>query len=77
MVMKDAMREFCVRDVVEASAALVATYNDSRPLLAAAVLDVLRPLVAWIDIRLVANRSCALTVLIWHPSPRTALRLAI
>lgn len=60
MAMKDAMRECCVSDVVEAAAALVATYSESRPLLAAAVLEVLRRLVAWIDIHLVANHMCVL-----------------
>lgn len=60
MAMKDAMRECCVSDVVEAAAALVTTYSESRPLLAAAVLEVLRRLVAWIDIHLVANHMCVL-----------------
>ena len=60
MALKDAMRECCVGDVVEAAAALVATYSESRPLLAAAVLEVLWRLVAWIDIHLVANHMCVL-----------------
>lgn len=59
MALKDAMREWCVGDVVEAWYRLVASYSASRPDLAAAVLDVVHRYVGWIDIGLLVNDKCA------------------
>lgn len=59
MTLKDAMREWCVSDVVEAWYRLVASYSGSRPDLAASVLEVVRRYVGWIDIGLLVNDKCA------------------
>ena len=55
MRLKDAMRDHSVGDVAEAWLQLVAQYSGPRPELAAAVLEVVRRYVNWIDIGLVAN----------------------
>ena len=61
MRFKDAMRDHSVGDVAEAWMQLVATYSGPRPELTAAVLDVVRRYVNWIDIGLVANDRWAVT----------------
>ena len=55
MRFKDAMRDHSVGDVAGAWLQLVAAYSGPRPDLAAAVLEVVRRYVNWIDIGLVAN----------------------
>lgn len=60
MALKDAMRESCVGDVVDAWYSLLTSYSGARPELAAAVLEVARRYTGWIDIGLLANDKCAL-----------------
>ncbi|CAK0782799.1 hypothetical protein CVIRNUC_005994 [Coccomyxa viridis] len=55
MEFKDTMRETCLTDLAGIWYNLVATYSESNPDLAEAVLAAVRRYVSWIDIGLVAN----------------------
>ena len=57
--MQDTMRETCLTDLAGIWYNLVATYSESSPDLAEAVLAAVRRFVYWIDIGLVANDRCS------------------
>ena len=57
--MQDTMRETCLTDLAGIWYNLVATYSESNPDLAEAVLAAVRRYVSWIDIGLVANDRCS------------------
>ena len=52
---------------------LVATYSESNPELAEAVLAAVKRYVSWIDIGLVANDRCAIDDLYHAPAPPASL----
>ena len=56
---QDTMRETCMTDLAGIWYNLVATYSESNPELAEAVLAAVKRYVSWIDIGLVANDRCA------------------
>ena len=57
--MQDTMRETCLTNLAGIWYNLVATYSESNPDLAEAVLAAVRRYVSWIDIGLVANERCS------------------
>ncbi len=70
LLVQDTMRETCMTDLAGIWYNLVATYSESNPELAEAVLAAVRRYVSWIDIGLVANDRCALVrlLLFWTSS---------
>ena len=54
-MVQDIMRETCLTDLAGIWYKLVATYSESSPDLAEAVLAAVKRYVSWIDIGLVAN----------------------
>lgn len=57
-MVQDVMRETCLTDLAGIWYNLVATYSESSPDLAEAVLAAVKRYVSWIDISLVANDRC-------------------
>eukprot|EP00249_Psilotum_nudum_P020366 c27671_g3_i1 orf=86-3106(+) len=72
---KDAMRQQCVTQIVEACYNLIVSYRGTRPELAAAVLESLQRFVSWIDIGLVANDSFIPLLLEFLGSPGEPIEL--
>ena len=63
------MRETCMTDLAGIWYNLVATYSESNPELAEAVLAAVKRYVSWIDIGLVANDRCAKSSLYLASAP--------
>ena len=61
--LKDAMRDNCLEELMNACIQLTSNLHSSNPDLAASVLEAVARFVNWIDIRLVANDRSVIKVL--------------